>query len=342
MEKRRRRTSHPVDLILAGDLGGTKTHLALFRERKKELIPIREQLFPSQKYRNLEEIVLEFLAEDRAPVGRACFGIAGPVIAGRGRITNLPWMVDAVALRAAFGIPSVRLLNDVEATAYGTLALTEEDLITLHRGDPDLWGSRALIAAGTGLGEALLIWNGIRYLPSASEGGHCDFAPRNEMEIRLLEYLLRRFPTVSYERVLSGPGLFNIYRFLKDAGEGEEPRRLADRLAAENPAAVIAEAALAGTDKRCMQALDLFVSIYGAEAGNLALKGMVLGGVYLGGGIAPKIRAKLAEGAFMNAFREKGRLASLMDRITVKVILNEKTGLLGAARFALVYQERAA
>ncbi|TAK07777.1 MAG: glucokinase, partial [Candidatus Manganitrophaceae bacterium] len=207
MEKRRRRTSHPVDLILAGDLGGTKTHLALFRERKKELIPIREQLFPSQKYQNLEEIVLEFLAEERAPVGRACFGVAGPVIAGRGRITNLPWMVDAVALRGTFGIPSVRLLNDVEATAYGALALTGEDLFTLHPGDPDLWGNQALIAAGTGLGEALLIWDGVRYLPLASEGGHSDFAPRNGIEIELLEYLLGQFPTVSYERVLSGPGL---------------------------------------------------------------------------------------------------------------------------------------
>jgi glucokinase len=323
-------------MILAGDIGGTKTYLALFRAEGGQLIQVRQEIFSSQAYAGLEEVIQKFLLKSEGSIESACFGVAGPVIKGRCETTNLPWVVDAEQIGKQFGIPSVALLNDLEATAYGALGLTEKEYCIINQGRTDIQGNRAVIAAGTGLGEAILFWDGVGFRASASEGGHTDFAPRNSIEINLLEYLLKSFDRVSYERVLSGQGLFDIYRFLRDTGHGVEPPWLSVKLAAGDPAAVISEVALARKADLCVKALEMFVSIYGAEAGNLALKSMATGGVYIGGGIAPKILDALLDGRFLKAFLDKGRYSQLMGQIPVRVILNEKAAILGAARFSLL------
>jgi glucokinase len=232
------------------------------------------------------------------------------------------------------GLKSVELINDLLANAHGIAMLEPSDFVTINEGAPNASGNRALISAGTGLGEAGLIAEEKRYQPFPSEGGHSDFGPRNELEIELLRYLIARFSRVSYERVLSGPGLFNIYQFLRDTGRGVEPASLTEELEQGDPSAAIAKAALDGTYEICVQALDIFVSIYGAEAGNLALKLVATGGTFVGGGIAPKILAKLRGPAFMDAFKSKGRLTALLEDIPVRVITNDKTALLGAGRVA--------
>ncbi|MBI3597771.1 MAG: glucokinase [Nitrospirae bacterium] len=321
-------------MILAGDIGGTKTHLALFRKMNGGLARVRGKIFPSREYAGLEAVIRKFLPTRKTAIDCACFGVAGPVLDGRCETTNLPWTIDAEPIAKTFGIPGVFLLNDLEATAYGSLFLTDEDFHTLNPGRPQPHGNRAVIAAGTGLGEAVLFWDGGGYRASASEGGHTDFGPRGPIEIQLLEYLLKRFPHVSYERIVSGPGLLNIYQFMKDTGRVEEPEWLPGKMAVEDPAAVITEAALAGWSEICVKTVDLFVSIYGAEAGNLALKSLATGGVSLGGGIAPRIITKLLDGQFMKAFADKGRYASLLSPIPVRIILNETVGLLGAAWYA--------
>ncbi|MBI3804934.1 MAG: glucokinase [Nitrospirae bacterium] len=329
-------------MILAGDIGGTKTFLALFDEEKKGTPAVHQAVFPSHHYPDLNGVLKEFLSRRPVSIQRAAFGVAGPVVQGRCETTNLPWIVDAAGLAREFEIASVVLLNDLEATAYGTLVLTENDFFVLNPGaatekvssETGTRGNRAIISAGTGLGEVVLFWNGSRHQPSASEGGHCDFAPCNPLQIALLEYLWKDYPTISYERILSGPGLFNIYRFLRDTGQGDEPPWLSERLAMEDPPAVISEVALAGGADLCVNALDLFVSVYGAEAGNLALKALATGGIYVGGGIAPKILQKLRDGTFMKAFVDKGRFSEMMTQIPVRIILNEKAALLGAAEYA--------
>jgi len=326
-------------MILAGDIGGTKTILVLFRVEGDQLIQVQQEIFSSQAFAGLEEVIQKFLLKYEGPIESACFGVAGPVLDGKSKTTNLSWIVDSEKIGKAFGIPKVVLLNDLEATAYGALGLTEKEYYILNQGQTVLQGNRAVIAAGTGLGEAILFWDGLGFRASASEGGHTDFAPRNSIEIGLLEYLLKSFDRVSYERVLSGQGLFNIYRFLRDTGHGEEPAWLSVRLASEDPAAVISEAALARKADLCVKTLEMFVSIYGAEAGNLALKSMSTGGVYIGGGIAPKILNALLDGRFMKSFIDKGRYSTLMGQIPVRVILNENTALLGAARHAFLYKE---
>lgn len=321
-------------MILAGDIGGTKTHLGLFSVGGEGRKPVRHKIFPSRDYPGLEEILQEWLKERIRSIRVACFGVAGPVVKGRTKATNLPWIIDAARIRRRFKMDSVILLNDLEAMAYGALSLKKKNTYVLNPGRPVLHGNRAVIAAGTGLGEAILFWNGFEYRASASEGGHADFAPRNPLEIQLLEYLLKRFGRVSYERVLSGPGLLNIYQFLKDTGFGKESSWLAARLEREDPAKVITEAGLEGSAPICVKTVDLFVSLYGAEAGNLALKVLATGGMYIGGGIAPKMIKKLEEGTFMKSFMDKGRFSSLLRRIPVRVILSEETALLGAASFA--------
>lgn len=326
-------------MILAGDIGGTKTILVLFRVKGDQLIQVLQEIFSSQAFAGLEEVIQKFLLKSEGPIESACFGVAGPVIKGRCETTNLPWIVDAEQIGKQFGIPQVVLLNDLEAMAYGTIGLTEKEFYILNTGNIDLHGNRAVIAAGTGLGEAILFWDGRGFRASASEGGHTDFAPRNSIEIRLLEYLLKSFDRVSYERVLSGQGLFNIYRFLRDTGHGEEPHWLSVRLAGEDPAAVISEAALARKADLCVKTIEMFVSIYGAEAGNLALKSMATGGIYIGGGIAPKILDALLDGRFIKAFLDKGRFSPLMAKIPVRVVSNENTALLGAARHASLHKE---
>jgi glucokinase len=321
-------------MILAGDIGGTKTKLALFELEGERLKLVVEEAFRSREHGSLDEVVGKFVSVHQPPVERASFGIAGPVTDGSCATSNLAWRVDARQLADGLGLEAVGLINDLEANAYGIAALGPEDFAVLNAGAPEADGNAAVISAGTGLGEAGLYWDGRQHRPFASEGGHTDFAPRNELEVDLLHYLLDRFARVSYERVLSGPGLLNIYSFLRDTGRGEELPWLAEQMKGRDPAAVISQAALEGRSELCVQALDMFVSLYGAEAGNLALKVMATGGVYVGGGIAPKIIAKLNDGTFTKAFMAKGRLTPLLEGIPIRVILNDQTALLGAARRA--------
>jgi glucokinase len=321
-------------VILAGDIGGTKTVLALFETAGGALRLGRDATYPSRNFASLEAIVRRFLEAGPSPaIESACFGVAGAVVDGRCTTTNLPWTLDEKTLAQAIPAPRAKLLNDLEAAAWGVARLPAEELETLQAGTART-GNQVLIAAGTGLGEALMIWDGARHLVVASEGGHADFAPRTDREVQLLAYLRREFGHVSYERVLSGPGLFNVYRFTRDASGVPEPQWLRDRIESGDRSATVSEVALAGEDPVCVEALDLFASIYGAEAGNLALKALAVGGVYIGGGIAPKLRAKLADGTFIRAFRDKGRFASLMEAMPVKVAMNPRAPLLGAARVA--------
>jgi glucokinase len=322
-------------MILAGDIGGTNTRLALLKMKDNWPRIIEEQIFASREHKGLDEIVLKFVGKQVPTIRRACFGVAGPIRDRQSKPSNLPWVVDADQLAALFGFESVTLVNDLEANALGLVALEQKDFAVLNEGTPDAKGNTAIISAGTGLGEAGLHFEGTMRRPFASEGGHADFAPRNELEIDLLRYLLTKYEHVSYERVLSGPGLLNSYRFLRDTGRGEEPVWLAAEMHEGDASAVITRAALKGQSELCMQALDLFVSIYGAEAGNLALKVKATGGVFLGGGIAPKIIERLKGPAFMEAFTAKGRMRSFLEAVPVRVVLNEMTALLGAALCAL-------
>ncbi len=321
-------------MILAGDIGGTNTRLALFQTRDPILRPTVERTYRSREHRGLREIVSIFVAEHPCVIEHASFGIAGPVIDGRVKTSNLPWVIDARDLAQELGLESTGLLNDLEANAYGVAVLGADDFAVLNAGALHATGNAAVISAGTGLGEAGLYWDGKRHRPFAAEGGHAEFAPRNETEIDLLRYLLRFYQHVSYERVLSGPGLENIYAFLRDTGRATGNPAIAVQMRSADPAAVITGAGRDGRCALCAQALELFVSVYGAAAGNLALKLMATGGVYIGGGIAPQILEKLQSPRFMDAFTAKGRLEPLCAAIPVRVILNPKTALLGAARYA--------
>jgi len=327
-------------ILVAGDIGGTKSHLALFAAQNQELKLLSEEIYRSIDYPGLEEIVCQFLNSKRTEIGleqisTACLAVACPVVGERCKMPNLPWTISASGIQEKTGIQDVLLINDLEASGYGIAQLSEDEIVNLQEGSADPDGHAALISAGTGLGEALLYRQENTFVPLASEGGHADFAPRTGLEIELLKYLLERFQHVSYERVLSGPGLLNIYHFLRDAGYGQEPGWLKERLQQGDPSHSIASAALSKESDLCVQALDLFVSIYGAEAGNLALKTKAVGGLFVGGGIAPKIVSKLKEGNFRAAFVDKGRLSGLMERIPIRVILNPDTALLGAAHLAV-------
>jgi glucokinase len=321
-------------MILAGDVGGTKVHLALFDFTEGKLNHRRDKQFPAKEYSGLEEIVKEFLGTDR--VSAACFGVPGPVRDGRLRLTNLPWTLDSRELAKNLGIDHVFLINDLEANGYGVAELGPDQIYTLSQGDASQIGNRGLIAAGTGLGEGILAWNGRIHVPYPSEGGHTDFGPRSEEEIELLRFLQRKYNgRISYERVVSGMGLTNIYEFLRDNRGMEEPKWLADKIAEANDGnSVITEMALTAKSEICAKALDMMVSIYGAEAGNLALKVLSVGGLYVGGGIAPKILEKLKDGTFIKAFQDKGRLSQLLINMPVRVILDSRAALLGAAAYA--------
>jgi Glucokinase len=295
---------------------------------------VLEKDYPSRIRKSLDEIVGEFVAHHRLAIERACFGIAGPVQHGRVETPNLPWMVDQETIARELRIESAWLINDLLANAYGIPALEEKDFAVLNAGAPNATGNAAVISAGTGLGEAGAYWDGKHYHPFACEGGHADFAPRNELEIDLLKYLLKEFGHASWERVVSGPGLHNLFDFLRETGRGEAPAWLIAEMKEKDPSAVISQAALEGKSELCVQALDLFISCFGAEASNLALKFLATGGVFVGGGIAPKIIQKLKGQTFIDAFTEKGRFKHLLEAIPVRVILNDKTALLGAARYA--------
>jgi len=323
-------------MILAGDIGGTHARLAFFDVSNGHFSLISASVFPSREYTGLDEIVAKFVHATNVHPDKACFGVAGPVRNGRVEASNLPWVIDSNRLADELRIKKAVLINDVEANAWGIPTLDPKDVVSLNQVKGAPAGNQAVIAAGTGLGEAGMYWDGVQHHVFACEGGHGDFAPRNELEMDLLRYLRARFGHVSYERIVSGPGLLNVFHFLRDSGRGTEPKWLADEMLHSDPAAAISKAALDGKCPLSEQALDLFVSIYGAEAGNLALKIMATGGVYLGGGIAPKIVPKLSGPLFMQAFVCKGRMQPLLETMPVKVITNDKTALLGAARCAVV------
>ncbi len=326
-------------MVLSADIGGTKTNLAICRGTPAALEVVAEANYLNREARGFDELVERFLSETRLRAVSACFGVAGAVVDGRCDMPNLGWRLDSQELAGRFDLERVKLLNDLEATALGIDTLPSESLFTLNSGRPLLGGNRALIAAGTGLGEAFLFRCGSGYQVAASEGGHVDFAPRNEEEIELLRHLSIRFGHVSCERVVSGPGLVNIYTFLRDRLGMEEPAWLAQQLSsAKDRAAVIAQAGIEGKAEICIYALDLLMDAYGAAAGNLALKALATGGLYLGGGIAPKLLDKLREGRFMAAFTDKGRFHSLLEGVPVQVILDPKTALRGAAAYLLGHQ----
>jgi glucokinase len=318
-------------MILAGDVGGTNTRLAFFSVEGRGVKLQHEERFANAGRSGLREIVEEFIAGHGLTPELACFGIAGPVRQGRVAGTNLPWIVDADELAAHLRLSRVWLVNDLEANAYGIATLAASDLVVVQRGDPQASGNAAVIAPGTGLGEAGLFWDGRQHIPFAAEGGHCDFAPADELQTDLLKHLARKHGHVSWERIVSGPGLVEIYDFLREVVGMNRTGSLPPAFEGPDRAAAISKAGLAGACPVSSRALDVFVSILGAEAGNLALKVMATGGVYVGGGIAPKIADRLKAPDFLAAFRAKGRMARLMEDIPVSLILDDKAALKGAA-----------
>ena len=318
--------------IIAGDIGGTKTNLGIFvKGAKRPLLKILET-YPSAQYRNIESILARFFKEHPAPVKYACLGIAGPVHHGRCRVTNLPWEVRASNLKTRFKFKGVTLINDLTATAFAITYLKKDELYELKKGVAQRDGSLALIAPGTGLGESIIVFEKGKYIPLPSEGGHVDFAPNNEKEVGLWRYLKKKYRHVSLERILTGQGLSDIHSFLLSSTPVREHGKFLKMMTNEaDPAMIISREALTGNVKSCKTALDMFVSILGGATGNLALTGMATGGVYLGGGIPPKILPKLKDGSFLKSFTDKGRFKGLLEKMPIYVILNDKAALLGAA-----------
>ena len=320
-------------MILAGDVGGTKVRLALFEE-KGGVKCIDEEKFASREFANLSDLLKKFLAKEQGrKISAACFGVAGPVKERKCKATNLPWEISADELQKDLCIPRVDLINDLEANAWGLRCLAPDEFCTINEGR-GVRGNQALISAGTGLGEAGLYWDGKSHRPFACEGGHCDFSPKNEEEIDLLRYSLKVYTHVSFDRILSGPGLYLIYRFLVDTGREKENVEIAALANKADAPRLITEKGSSNSCPTCLRACLLFVEIYGGEAGNAALKFFAVGGVFIGGGIAPHLIPLLKQGNFLKAFAEKGRLSTVLAQIPVKVVLNEKTALLRAARYA--------
>lgn len=316
--------------IIAGDIGGTKTRLAVIQVSGTQVRFVREATYASRNYATFEALLDDFLSGVDT-TRHAAFGIAGPVQGTVVQTTNLPWRIDSNALQQRFGFSHCILLNDLEATAWGLPALGADDLLILQTGVADVHGNAAVIAAGTGLGEAGLFWDGQYHRPFGTEGGHASFSPGDEFEIAFLRYLQQRYRHVSWERVVSGMGLLSLHEFLRLHRHAPAPLWLAEELQGVDPAASISAAALSGRDEICVETLSRFVRLYGAEAGNLALKVMSRGGLYLGGGIAPKILPFLQDGAFVGAFLNKGRMRALLEAMPVKVILNDRAALFGSA-----------
>ena len=322
--------------ILAGDIGGTKTLLQIAECDAGRCRAVREQRYDSGAHASLASIIRDFFVSEKAgAIGAACFGIAGPVkhteAVQHVKVTNLPWEIDSRDLAREFGFPHSRLINDFQAIGYGIEALGAHDLVVLQRGEAVPRGPRAVIGAGTGLGQGILFWDRDHYEPIATEGGHASFGPNDELQIELTRYLLKTCGRASYERVLSGHGLARLYAFVKEHGETPESAALAQAMQKEDPAAAIALAALERNDALANQALDLFVDIYGAQAGNLALTTGATGGVYIAGGIAPKILPRCTDGRFMRAFSSKGKMTPYVTVIPVQVVMNPQVGLIGAA-----------
>jgi len=323
-------------MILAGDIGATHSRVAAFRAEGNKFPLVVEKIYESQEYSGLADIVGNFVRSEGIPAQSGCFAVAGPVRSGKAKISNLPWTtIDSKELAKQLNLKNVSLINDLEAYAYGLDSLEPQDFVTLNPGSEDAEGNTAVISAGTGLGEAGLLWDGFRQHPFACEGGHTDFAPRNELEIELLKYLLARYKTVSYERVLAGPGVKNVYDFLRDTKRAQEPEWLREQMgAAKDPPALISQLALEKKAPLCEQTMQIFVSVYGAEAGNCALKFMSLGGIFIGGSIAAKNIPLMKAPDFLEAFVDKGRMRGLLQDVPVKIVLNDDAGLLGAARYA--------
>ena len=322
-------------MILAGDIGGTNARLAYFQPQNGHLRLVSERVFPSREHSELGEIVTQFLKDSGERPEVACFGIAGPVTNGRVETSNLPWIIEQSTLAKQIQLPCTFLINDLEASAWGVGAMTSADLIALNHVTGPVSGNQGVIAPGTGLGEAGLFWDGENHRVFACEGGHADFAPQDDLQIELLRFLRKRFGHVSYERVLSGPGLVNVFEFLCTSGY-KESAELAHQRKIGDAAAAISRAALTATDTTAEKALDIWISVYAAEASNLALKVMATGGIFLAGGISPKILPKLKSTLFMNSFVDKGRLRPVVEAIPVQVVINQNAGLLGAARCAAV------
>lgn len=322
--------------ILCGDIGGTNTRLALLEVGENPFVVYEESSFLSQKYESLYDIVNIFLTSKKISCERACFGLAGPVSDDRCKITNLPWWVDAKQLAQDIGIDKVLLINDLVANAYGIRTLAQSDFLVLNEGNPNAVGNAVVVSAGTALGEAGLYWDGKQHVPFASEGGHADFSPDNESDLDLITYLFKRFGRVSWEQILSGSGMVNIYQFLCEQKKMKMPSWLEVEMRTTDAASCISSAGIARKCPICIETLDIFVRLYGAEAGNYALKILATGGVYLGGGIAPKIVERLKMPNFMNAFLNKSKMEETLREISVKVILNERTALFGAAYYAMV------
>ena len=324
-------------MILAGEIGATRTRLAAFDADGNKLQLVVEKTYLSQEHGGLPEMITTFIKTEGIPVQSACFGVAGPVTAGRSKISNLPWTIDSRELASQLKLNSVGLINDLEAYAYGIDALESKDFITLSEGADDAEGNRAVISARTGLGVAGMYWDGFRHHPFACEGGHADFSPRNKLEIELLDYLQGKHRRVSCERVLSGPGIKNIYDFLRDTKKVEEPQDLREQMSqASDPSALISKLAAEGKSPICDQTMSLFVTIYGAETGNCALHFMSTGGIFIGGSIAAKNINKMKDPAFMKSFLDKGRMTPLLKQMPVKIVLNDDSGIIGAARYTLI------
>lgn len=324
-------------MILAGEIGGTRTRLAAFQTEGNRLECVVEKIYNSQEHDGLMGILSQFIKEEGIPVHSACFGVAGPVRSGRSRISNLPWTIDSRELAKQLKLNSVGLLNDLEAYAHGIDALESKDFFTLSEGSEDAEGNRAVISAKTGLGVAGMFWDGFRHHPFACEGGHADFAPKDDLQMQLLVHLQKKFGRISCERILSGPGIKNIYEFLRDAGKAEEPQWLKDEMAAaKDQPAFISQLALEGKAEICSRTLAIFVSVFGAEAGNCALYYMSTGGIFIGGVIAAKTITRMKDSGFMAAFLDKGRLESILKDIPVRIVLNDDCGLIGAARYTLI------
>src|SRR5437868_10208947 len=324
-------------MILAGEIGATRTRLAAFETEGNKLKQVVERNYLSHEHPGLPEIIADFILSEGIPVHTACFGVAGPVRAGRSKISNLPWTIDSADLAKQLHLNTVGLINDLEAYAYGIDALESKDFITLSEGADDAEGNRAVISARTGLGVAGMYWDGFRHHPFACEGGHADFSPRNKLEIELLDYLQGKHRRVSCERILSGPGIKNIYDFLRDTKKVDEPKELREQMRkAPDPPALISKLAAEGKTPICDQTMLLFVSIYGAETGNCALHFMSTGGIFIGGSIAAKNINKMKDPAFMKSFLDKGRMTPLLKQMLVKIVLNDDAGIIGAARYTLV------
>ena len=325
------KTANKEEYVLAGDIGGTKTSLGIFVKGKRRPLLKSLNSYPSREYKGLKDIIAQFLSANPFKIDSACFGIAGPVEKGRCKTTNIPWDVFESRIKKTFKMKKVRLINDLSAMAASVPYLTRSEIFTINPALPEKNGNISLIAPGTGLGQALLVHSKGGYISVPSEGGHVDFAPGNELEAGLLKHLWKEYRHVSLERIISGIGILNIYDYLKTTGKYKEPRWLSIKISGDEPAKIINEAACERGQKLCLKTIDTFLSILGASAGNLALTGLTKGGVYIGGGIPPKMLWRFKEDIFMKAFTAKGRFSGLMEKMPVNIILNSNAALLGAA-----------